>query len=122
MEVNNKTASIMDIRNSDKNISDSSYKLKKELDTKGLYKDSKEKNENFGYDEKIEKILKNVNEKFKVINKEFSYELHDKTNRFIVKIKDSQTGDLIKEIPSEQSLDLFASMLEMVGLLVDKKS
>ena len=63
-----------------------------------------------------------VNHKFKLANKEFSYDIHEKTNRVTVKIKDSETGKIIKEIPSEESLDLAAKIMEMAGLLIDEKS
>lgn len=79
-------------------------------------------NEDNGYDERINKLLGKVNEKFKLVNKELSYEVHEQTHRYMVTVKDSETGDIIKEIPSEESLDLFAKMLEMAGLLVDEKS
>lgn len=89
-------------------------------------KNNSENNSNFnnknGYDERIDKLIDKVNEKFKIVNREFSYSLHEKTNRFIVEVKNSETGDVIKEIPSEESLDLFAKMLEMAGLLIDEKS
>lgn len=75
-----------------------------------------------GYDERIDKLLNQVNEKFKVFNRELKYDIHEKTNRYIVTVKDSETGDVIKEIPSEESLDLFAKMLEMAGIIVDEKS
>lgn len=72
--------------------------------------------------ESLDKLITEVNDKFKLVNKEFSYDIHEKTNRVTVKIKDSETGDIIKEIPSEESLDLAAKIMEMVGLLVDEKS
>lgn len=72
--------------------------------------------------ENVEKILKLINEQFKSFDREFSYNLHESTNRYIVTVKDSKTGDVIREIPSEESLDLFAKMLEMAGIFVDKKS
>lgn len=79
-------------------------------------------NEENGYDKRVNKLIRTVNEKFKIVNREFSYSLHEKTNRYIVTVKNSETGDVIKEIPSEQSLDLFAKMLEMAGLIIDEKS
>lgn len=85
-----------------------------------------EKNTSFlnseeGYDEKLNKLLNEVNEKFKIASREFSYDIHEKTNRYMVTVKDTETGDVIREIPSEESLDFFAKMLEMAGLLVDEK-
>lgn len=79
------------------------------------------KSQDNGYDERTDKLLNQVNDKFKIFNREFHYEIHEKTNRYIVTVKDSETGDTIKEIPSEKALDLFAKMLEMSGLLVDEK-
>jgi flagellar protein FlaG len=34
---------------------------------------------------------------------------------------DSNTKEVIREIPSEKILDMFASMLELAGLLVDER-
>lgn len=72
--------------------------------------------------ERIDNLLEKVNKEFKIINKQFSYSIHEGTERVIVTIKDSETGEVIKEIPSEESLDFFEKMLEMVGLLIDEKS
>ncbi len=68
----------------------------------------------------LDKLFSEVNQKF--TDKQFSYDIHEKTNRVIVKIKDSSNGKLLKEIPTEESLDLSAKILEMSGLLIDKKS
>lgn len=85
-------------------------------------KNIKLQNNEENYDEKLNKLLNEVNEKFKIANREFHYDIHEKTNRYMVTVKDTESGDIIREIPSEESLDFFAKMLEMVGLLVDEKS
>lgn len=72
--------------------------------------------------ETLDRLVKEVNDKFKIINKEFSYDIHEETKRVTVKIKNSETGEVIKEIPSEESLDLAAKIMEMAGLLIDEKS
>ena len=36
-------------------------------------------------------------------------------------VVDDKTHEVIKEIPSKKLLDTYASMMEFVGLLVDKK-
>lgn len=129
MEVNNKTISNMSnnieaISVASKNINKIYNAQQKILSVNSLDKnleDSKVNKEN-NYNESLDKLVSQVNEKFKVTKKELSYEVHEKTNRFIVKVKDSESGKIIKEIPTEESLDLFAKMLEMAGLLVDEKS
>ena len=75
-----------------------------------------------GYNENVEKTIDELNGKFRIFGKQLSYKLHEDTNRYIVSVEDMETGDVIKEIPSEESLDFIAKMIEMSGLILDKKS
>lgn len=56
-----------------------------------------------------------------MIKKEFSYRVHEETNRVIVDVRNSETGEIIKEIPSESDLDTLAKIQELAGLFVDEK-
>lgn len=47
--------------------------------------------------------------------------IHEKTHDIMVKVLNKETGELIREIPKEQTLDLVAKMMEIAGILVDKK-
>jgi flagellar protein FlaG len=47
--------------------------------------------------------------------------VHDATNTIMIKIVNSDTGELIREIPSEKTLDIVAKLIEVNGLLIDKK-
>lgn len=131
MDVNNKISNIGN--NNNNNISDilnSNLKKnnvsieKSNLENNTNTQDNKNNliDKNSISKESLDKLITEVNNKFKLVNKEFSYEIHEKTNRVTVKIKDSETGDIIKQIPSEESLDLAAKIMEMVGLLIDEKS
>ena len=40
---------------------------------------------------------------------------------YSIKVLDSESQEVVKEIPSEKSLEMFARMLEIEGLLVDEK-
>lgn len=53
-------------------------------------------------------------------NIEISY--NDEVHRYAIRVTDSQTNEVVKEIPSEKMLDMFAKMLELEGLLVDEKT
>ena len=59
----------------------------------------------------------------KVINRntiaEFGY--NEPTNRITIKIKDKDTDEVIKEIPSEKALEMLAKAWELAGILVDEK-
>ncbi|MCL2576343.1 MAG: flagellar protein FlaG [Defluviitaleaceae bacterium] len=50
------------------------------------------------------------------------YVLHEATNMVAVSVLDSVTGDVIREIPPESRLDLYARIAEFTGLLFDQSS
>jgi flagellar protein FlaG len=50
---------------------------------------------------------------------EFSY--NEEVNRIYIKVYDKDTNEVIREIPSEESLKAFEKVLEIAGLLVDEK-
>lgn len=51
----------------------------------------------------------------------FEFSIHEKTKQIIVKVFNADTGDLIREIPSEKILDIVAGIWEAAGLFVDEK-
>ncbi|MFF2912230.1 flagellar protein FlaG [Paenibacillus sp. NPDC057934] len=54
--------------------------------------------------------------------KTFEISIHEQTHAIMVKVFDKQSGDLIREIPSEKLLDVAANMMELNGLIVDEKA
>ena len=54
-------------------------------------------------------------------NTQLNFSVHEKTDRVMVRITDQSTGDVIREIPSEEFLDMAAKLQEMVGLMFDAK-
>lgn len=73
--------------------------------------------------EKQEASIKELKDIQKVINRntiaEFGY--NEPTNRITIKIKDKDTDEVIKEIPSEKALEMLAKAWELAGILVDEK-
>lgn len=72
-------------------------------------------------EEKFKSIIDQANEKLRFVNKKFSYKIHEKTNKIMVKIVNSDTGETIREIPPEKELDMVAKMQELAGILVDER-
>jgi flagellar protein FlaG len=50
-----------------------------------------------------------------------SFSIHKETKEIMVKVINSETQEVIREIPPEKVLDMVAKMMEMAGLLVDEK-
>jgi len=51
----------------------------------------------------------------------FEMRVHEQTNAIIVRVLNRETGELIREIPPEKTLDLVAKMMEFAGLVIDEK-
>lgn len=69
----------------------------------------------------VDKAINKANETMHYQGRSMRFEIHEKTNDIMVKIIDTETKEIIREIPSEKILDMFANMLEMAGLLVDER-
>ncbi|HHW32022.1 MAG TPA: flagellar protein FlaG [Clostridiaceae bacterium] len=51
----------------------------------------------------------------------FERSVHEKTKDIIVKVIDSETDEVVREIPPEKILDLVSRLLELAGLIVDER-
>jgi flagellar protein FlaG len=49
------------------------------------------------------------------------FSIHQETKRIIVKVLDKNSGELLKEIPHESSLDFLAKLWDMTGILMDER-
>lgn len=47
--------------------------------------------------------------------------VHKETKAIMVKVLNKDTGELIREIPPEKTLDIVANMMEIAGIIVDEK-
>ncbi|WP_258171041.1 flagellar protein FlaG [Paenibacillus sp. R14(2021)] len=47
--------------------------------------------------------------------------MHEATKTITIKVMNKETGELIREIPPEKTLDLVAKMMEFAGILIDRK-
>lgn len=73
--------------------------------------------------EKIQDAVEDLNKQIKTNAKHtnLSFKYHDETNRISITVTDSDTDEVIREIPPEKALDMLAKAWEMAGLLVDEK-
>ncbi len=79
----------------------------------------------------VEKPIKNqeqqINELQKMIDaiqgpkRVLEVSVHQETRAIMVKVLNEQTGDVIREIPPERRLDVAAKMMELAGIIIDKK-
>jgi len=72
-------------------------------------------------EEDVKESVKDINEIVEKVKEDLAFEIHDETERMMVKVIDRKTQEVIKELPPEEMLDLTARIHEMVGLLIDEK-
>lgn len=67
--------------------------------------------------------LADVKDIGKVLNENTVAEfgVYEPMNRITITIKDKETGEVLKEIPSEKMLKVFEKACELAGILVDEK-
>jgi flagellar protein FlaG len=71
--------------------------------------------------EEVEEAAEKINRLMGLFEKRLKFEVHDKSQRIMVKIIDEKNGEIVSEIPPEKILDMLSSLSDYVGLLVDKK-
>ena len=72
--------------------------------------------------EDLERAVEDSNELIFRNEEQFKFEVHERTNRIMVKLVNTQTDEIIKEIPPEKILDLVANIWDLVGILVDERA
>ncbi|UII55609.1 flagellar protein FlaG [Cytobacillus spongiae] len=71
--------------------------------------------------EKISAQIDSMNKMFELNMTSLKFNLHEDTDRYYVEVRNQDTQEVIKEIPSKEFLDLMARIAEFSGFLVDKR-
>jgi flagellar protein FlaG len=75
--------------------------------------------------ERVSKIVEALQDSMDMIrqrNTHLRFSVHEDTEEIMVKVTDQDSGEVIREIPSEEFLDIAAKFEEMVGLMFDIKA
>lgn len=74
-----------------------------------------------GSNDILDKQVKTVNELLETSKTAIRFSVHDDLGRTFVQVVNQDSDEIIKEIPSEEFLDMVASMLKFAGLIVDER-
>ena len=69
----------------------------------------------------VQGAVDSVNESLKPTNTSVRFKYHEKINRVSIKIVDTKTDEVIREIPPEETMKMVEKMLEQAGILVDER-
>jgi flagellar protein FlaG len=65
--------------------------------------------------------IERANKSLAGTNRKFEVSVHEKTNDIMVKVIDTESNEVIREIPPEKILDLVAKLWELAGIIVDER-
>lgn len=65
--------------------------------------------------------IEGMNEFLEPTSTAVKFQLHEELNEYYIQVIDSKTNEVLKEIPNKKFLDMYASMTEMMGFMVDEK-
>ena len=71
--------------------------------------------------EKVQKITDSLNKLLDTTSVQLKYQYHESLNQYYVTLVDTKNDEVVREIPNKKLLDMYAAMLDFVGVLVDEK-
>ncbi|MFV0440155.1 MAG: flagellar protein FlaG [Lachnospirales bacterium] len=98
-----------------KNIENKTQKIIESSNTQ-----KNDNNDTFSKNE-LDGAIEEANKKLASHNRELKYSVHEGTNRLLIKMVNSETDEVILEIPREEAMDNLEKILEMTGVIVDEK-
>ncbi|MFL2121164.1 flagellar protein FlaG [Marinilactibacillus psychrotolerans] len=71
-------------------------------------------------EEQINQWVLEAKEVMQRVNTQLSFRKHEGTGRTLVELVDNQSGEVLREIPSEKMLDIISGIWEWSGLIIDR--
>ncbi len=69
----------------------------------------------------LEKTIVNINKMIESMDTSLQFYIHKDSGRIAVKVINNKSKEVIREIPSEEILNLAAKLNDTTGLIIDKK-
>lgn len=71
--------------------------------------------------QEVTSAIDKINKTVRIFNRSIQFTKHEESGRLWVKVVDTETKKIVREIPPEEILEIMARIEEMVGLLVDER-
>lgn len=72
--------------------------------------------------EAAEALVSEVQSHLEDLNIQLQFQVDDRTGEYVVKVTDSESGEVIRQIPPEELVELRGKLEELRGILFDKKA
>ena len=71
--------------------------------------------------QQLDKLIEDGNKVLQRMDTQLRWSVNQESNQMIVKVMDTQTNEVLREIPPEKYLELVQNLCEQVGLFLDEK-
>ncbi|ADU65974.1 flagellar protein FlaG protein [Desulfurispirillum indicum S5] len=69
--------------------------------------------------EELQRAVEELNRNMSFLNVSRHFEVEESTDTLVVKLMDKQTGEVIRQIPSEEAIKRMSHMQDFLGMLYD---
>ncbi|AEA33846.1 flagellar protein FlaG [Hippea maritima] len=71
--------------------------------------------------DELKRVISKINDNVSKLNKDVRFTYNDTLKSLVVKVVDSKTGKVIREIPPQEVINLQKKLSEVVGIIFDSK-
>ena len=73
-------------------------------------------------EEETQKIVRDINSALQAVHTELSFTIDKETNKTVLKVINSRTQEVVRQIPAEDALRLASRISKLMGILVDENA
>lgn len=81
-----------------------------------------ERNEETQSPAKLKEAVENINKSLKALSQDLEFSIDQDSNRTVVKVVDQSTKEVIRQIPSDEALEIAKALDTVKGLLIKQKA
>jgi flagellar protein FlaG len=71
--------------------------------------------------DELASVVKDLQERLDAMGTKLNFSMDEKTESIVIQIKHQKSGELVRQIPTEEMLDLKAKLEKLIGVLFDRK-
>ncbi|WP_051289690.1 flagellar protein FlaG [Paenibacillus massiliensis] len=73
-------------------------------------------------EQRLSDLIEHGNKVLQRLDTRLQWSMHKESSQYIVRVIDTQTDEVLREIPPEKYLDLVINLCEQVGLFLDERT
>ena len=109
------------IKNPNETIVDALNPVKKDAEMKQIKQDKTVSEDNIVEKQHLVDALEKMSRAIEIFNKRLKFSIDEDSRRIVVKVIDSETNKVIREIPPKEVLKFVVNLHKFLGIFVDKK-